>query len=148
MRAAWPSRALDALPVRPLGAAAWRSFHTSAPRAGLEELLPRRGEDEVYAGRAWRAAELRLKSFDDLHKLWFVLLKERNQLLSEREARSVKRGWGGVGRMRKVKESMARIKTVLRERTLVFQDTQRRLEALQEEWRVMQAVAKERATHD
>eukprot|EP01095_Lingulamoeba_sp_RSL-Kostka_P012962 TRINITY_DN523_c0_g2_i1.p2 TRINITY_DN523_c0_g2~~TRINITY_DN523_c0_g2_i1.p2 ORF type:complete len:226 (-),score=58.94 TRINITY_DN523_c0_g2_i1:35-712(-) len=69
-------------------------------------------------GRSWRAAELRLKSYDDLHKLWYVLLKERNMLLTEKNRR-VKREYFPLlipQRLRKVRKSMARIQCVVGER--------------------------------
>ncbi|RID48858.1 hypothetical protein BRARA_I05337, partial [Brassica rapa] len=47
-----------------------------------------RSQDEdkpVVYGRGWKASELRLKSWDDLQKLWYVLLKEKNMLMTQRQ---------------------------------------------------------------
>jgi large subunit ribosomal protein L47 len=61
-------------------------------------------------GRAWKAQELRQKSFDDLHKLWYVLLKERNVLATQREeARRLKlpkQLWTNAGRIKKVNNTI------------------------------------------
>ena len=38
-----------------------------------------------FTGRGWKASELRLKSWDDLQKLWYVLLKEKNLLMTQRQ---------------------------------------------------------------
>jgi hypothetical protein len=79
-------------------------------------------EDVTLTGRSWTPAELRRKSFDDLHKLWFVLYKERNMLLSERE--KIKRMNRPIIPMEetryiKVKRSMGAIKFVLNERSKI-----------------------------
>ncbi len=48
-------------------------LHSSRPRADLMEFFDARenwGAEKVRVGRNWRKDELRLKSNEDLHKLW------------------------------------------------------------------------------
>lgn len=84
-------------------------------------------DDDVTIGRPWSASELRAKSFEDLHKLWFVLLKERNMLYTIRE--QTPRGERMVrgDRIKKVKLSMNRIKVVLGERMRAYNEAQKSL---------------------
>lgn len=74
---------------------------------------------EEVTGREWQARELRLKSFDDLHGLWYVLFKEKNMLQTERYcARANGKKFTDAHRVGKVRRSMARIKLVLSERAI------------------------------
>jgi len=68
-------------------------------------------------GRSWSVKELRRKSFDDLHKLWHVLYKERNMLYTEHHlSRRNSILMPQPERMQKVKKSMGAVKHVLGER--------------------------------
>ncbi|PPQ69613.1 hypothetical protein CVT24_001369 [Panaeolus cyanescens] len=83
-------------------------------------------QGQLMSGRAWRAAELRNKSFRELHTLWYVALREKNLLATQKE--EVRRM--GVTnpdlqvpaeKVRQCRKTMARIKAVINERRLAYQ---------------------------
>jgi large subunit ribosomal protein L47 len=83
-------------------------------------------EDLGNHGRAWTKQELRRKSWEDLHSLWWVCLKERNQLKTEdRERKRLEAGYGDFEskvRVNVIQETMKGIKSVLRERWYNWED--------------------------
>jgi len=101
-----------------------RLFHITAARQGLEEFFDERytwGEREIKTGRPWRVEELRIKSNSDLHKLWYVLYKERNMLFTMKEAcKDAGEVFPNPERIDKVQESMKNIENVVRERNKAY----------------------------
>ncbi|CAL9079725.1 unnamed protein product [Musa textilis] len=86
-------------------------------------------EKPVIYGRSWKACELRLKSWDDLQKLWCVLLKEKNMLMTQSQmlhAQNLR--FPNPERIPKVRKSMCRIKHVLTERAIAEPDPRRSAE--------------------
>ncbi|XP_030758456.1 39S ribosomal protein L47, mitochondrial [Sitophilus oryzae] len=81
------------------------------------------GANDVKVGRAWKKDEMRLKSNVDLHKLWYVLLKERNMLLTmEQEANEQVQLFPSPERLDKVEESMENLEAVIRERNKAYHE--------------------------
>jgi len=86
---------------------------------GLDAFVDVNRDAKTFVGKEWSAAQLRNKSFKDLHELWYVLLTERNMLLTERNlAKTNRTPMRAPHRMTKVRKSMARIKHVLTERAI------------------------------
>mmetsp|Transcript_5388 Transcript_5388/g.21347 ORF Transcript_5388/g.21347 Transcript_5388/m.21347 type:complete len:138 (+) Transcript_5388:126-539(+) len=112
----------------------------SIARRGIEEFLDTAHRNaDFITGRAWTAKELRRKSFDDLHKLWYVLYKEKNVILTEQtRARTLGLEMNAPERMRKVCQSMARLRHVVDDRRKVLKAAR---ETAEEEARAAAAAA-------
>ncbi|XP_076162966.1 mitochondrial ribosomal protein L47 [Ptiloglossa arizonensis] len=99
-------------------------IHTTSKQNDLMEFFDNKknwGKNEVKVGRSWLKNELRLKSNEDLHKLWFVLLKERNMLLTMENAYNDQiEYFPNPERIDKVLDSMENLESVVRERNQAY----------------------------
>ncbi|KAI0020564.1 MRP-L47-domain-containing protein [Xylariomycetidae sp. FL0641] len=97
----------------------WEFFY------GKEKLFPP-FEELTSFGRAWTVEELRQKSWEDLHSLWWVCLKEKNRLYTLR--REFQRSQLDIGddemesRIKEVRKTMKAIKHTLTERWYAWED--------------------------
>lgn len=102
----------------------FRQFHTSKSYSDAMEFFDKEeywGAAKVRVGRSWLKDELRIKSNEDLQKLWFVLIKERNMLLTMEEAYKVaNEHMPNEERIDKVQESMENLEEVVRERNRAY----------------------------
>ncbi|PSS02125.1 mitochondrial 39-S ribosomal protein L47 (MRP-L47)-domain-containing protein [Coniella lustricola] len=82
--------------------------------------------EEVAHGRAWNVEELRRKSWEDLHRLWWVCCKERNRIATANIER--KKGGYGYGEVEsrnrevEVRKTQNAIKHTLTERFYAWED--------------------------
>ncbi|GAB1318812.1 54S ribosomal protein L4 mitochondrial [Madurella fahalii] len=83
-------------------------------------------EQDAKHGRSWTVEELRHKSWDDLHRLWWVCVKERNRIATANWERNKSRLGFGEGealeRDHRVRDTMRCIKHVLTERFYAWED--------------------------
>lgn len=97
-----------------------KKISTSIHQCNLDEFFDKKTNwdaDKIKVGRPWRIDELRLKSNSDLHKLWYVLLKERNMIMTmEEEFKRECELFPSPERLEKVEESMENLLDVITER--------------------------------
>ncbi|KAI9792219.1 MAG: 54S ribosomal protein L4 mitochondrial [Candelina submexicana] len=83
-------------------------------------------EESAEHGRSWTVEELRNKSWEDLHSLWWVCAKERNRLHTQIfERKRLKAGYGEFEereREKAVRMTQRAIKHVLTERQYAWMD--------------------------
>ncbi|KAI0011278.1 MRP-L47-domain-containing protein [Xylariaceae sp. FL0662B] len=93
-----------------------------------EALLPT-PEEGAEHGRAWTVEELRHKSWNDLHKLWWVCVKEQNRIATaQKEMSRLKLRSGDEeveDRLYEVRKTMRAIKHVLTERYYLWEDARK-----------------------
>jgi large subunit ribosomal protein L47 len=66
----------------------WEFFHN-------KDKLMNTPEEDAEHGRSWSVEELRGKSWEDLHALWWVCAKERNRIATESyERKRIDAGYG------------------------------------------------------
>lgn len=80
--------------------------------------------DEQRHGRAWTIGELRSRDWDSLHQLWWICVKERNRLATEKlERERLHAGYGDYeneARDKVVQETMKAILDTLAERQQAY----------------------------
>ena len=125
--------------------------NTTSPLDAFRDDLSFQERQEAPVGRSWHARELRRKSFEDLHKLWIVLYKERNMLMTEAHlARVNQLPFPQPDRLRKVKKSMGAIKQVLgeRKREKIAATALKQMELAEQLMEEMEEVEEEEMTKD
>ncbi|KAK3672074.1 54S ribosomal protein L4 mitochondrial [Recurvomyces mirabilis] len=109
----------------------WDFFYPS------RELFPTPEESHAH-GRAWTVPELRVKDWDDLHRLWWTCVKENNRSATAMLARQKAAARSGMygdyeanARHEVVAETMKKIKFVLTERWYAWENA--RMSAMEDE---------------
>lgn len=81
---------------------------------------------DTKAGRAWTLGELRSRDWDALHQLWWVCVKERNRLATEKLERArIEAGYGDSENEKRdetVQKTMKAILDTLAERQQAYTD--------------------------